>query len=49
MTQPKPDPTSDAPFGTEPRRPAWPLICAAIVFALWFSFLVFIAIRFPAR
>ncbi len=39
---------SDAPYGTEPRRPAWPLVLLAILFAGWFAFLVWLAVRYPA-
>ncbi len=42
-------PPGDAPFGTVPRRPAWPLVCLIVLFALWFCILVWMAIRFPAH
>jgi hypothetical protein len=36
----------DAPLGTHPRRPAWPLIA---LFILWCAFLVWLAVYYPAR
>ena len=38
---PSQDPkSSTAPFGTEPRRTAWPLITLFILFIICFAFLV---------
>jgi hypothetical protein len=48
MNHPKPDPSSAAPYGTLPRRPAWPLVGLLALFAVWFGFLVWMAVRFPA-
>jgi hypothetical protein len=39
----------DAPYGTHPRRSNAPLIVLLAVFTLWFGFLIWLAIRFPAR
>jgi hypothetical protein len=49
MTETKSEPQSDAPYGTVPRRPAWPLILLIVLFALWFLVLLWLAIRYPAR
>lgn len=39
----------DAPLGTHPRRPAWPLIGLIALFILWCAFLVWLAVYYPAR
>jgi hypothetical protein len=49
MQPPKSTPVSDAPLGTEPRRPAWPLMTLLGIFAAWFAVLIFLAVRYPAR
>jgi len=49
MTEPPADPSSSAPFGTRPRRRAWPLAVLIVVFSLWFALLVALALRYPAR
>ncbi len=49
MSQTKHTPPSEAPFGTEPRRQAWPLLTLLGVFAAWFAVLIYLAIRYPAR
>jgi len=49
MPETKPQQQHDAPFGTQPRRPVWPLTVLIVIFALWFLFLVWMAIQFPAR
>lgn len=49
MAESKPELPPDVPFGTHPRRSAWPLTALVIVFALWFAFLVWMAMRYPAR
>ena len=46
---PSQPPPGDAPFGTVPRRPAWPLVGLLIAFGLWFCVLVWLAVRYPAR
>lgn len=48
MTHPDAQPSSDAPLGTLPRRRAWPLYALIVAFAVWFVFLVFLAVRYPA-
>ncbi len=47
--EPTQPPPGDAPFGTLPRRPAWPLTGLIALFAVWFCLLVWLAIRYPAR
>ncbi len=49
MTQAEPETPPNVPFGTHPRRSAWPLAGLIVVFLLWFAFLVWLAVRFPAR
>ncbi len=48
-SQSQPPPGPNVPFGTEPRRPAWPLTALLIVFAAWFAFLIWMAVKYPAR
>lgn len=48
MAKPK-QPDSSAPYGTEPRRAKWPLLALIIAFALWFAFLLWMALAYPAR
>ncbi len=40
---------ADAPYGTTPRRAAGPLIALIILFVVWFAFLVWMALAYPAR
>jgi hypothetical protein len=40
----RPPQSSDAPYGTEPRRSAAPLVILSIVYGLWFLFLLWMAI-----
>lgn len=49
MAESKPAPPPNIPFGTHPRRPAWPLAVLIAVLCLWFAFLVWMAMRYPAR
>jgi hypothetical protein len=39
----QPPESSDAPYGTEARRPEGPLIILAVVYGLWFLFLLWAA------
>ena len=48
MNQPKQEVPPDAPFGTHPRRSPGPLVALIIILALWFGFLVWLAVRYPA-
>ena len=49
MANPKRDAPPDLPYGVQPRRPAWPLALLVVGFAAWFAFLIWLAIRYPAR
>ena len=49
MTGSKPEIPPHVPFGTRPRRPAWPLVALIVAFATWFAFLVWMAVQYPAR
>jgi hypothetical protein len=49
MPENKLPPPGDAPFGTLPRRSSWPLVSLIVLFGLWFCFLVWMALRYPAR
>ncbi|MCK4342482.1 MAG: hypothetical protein KAY37_12250 [Phycisphaerae bacterium] len=49
MSDQKHEPLPDAPFGTSPRRPAWPLITLIIIFLLWVTILIWLAVKYPAR
>jgi hypothetical protein len=49
MAESKPAQPPNVPFGTHPRRPAWPLAALIVAFSLWFAFLVWMAARYPAR
>ncbi len=50
MPQDNPQPPpGDAPYGAWPRRPVWPLAGLIALFAVWFCFLVWMAVRYPAR
>lgn len=49
MSPAKPQPPSDAPHGTEPRRPAWPLVAWIMLFAVCCAFALWMAVRYPAR
>lgn len=42
-------PQSDAPFGSQPGRPKWPVVFYGALFAAWVLALVFMAWRYPAR
>lgn len=41
--------SSDAPFGTEPRRSAWPLLSVAALLVLCVLALLWMVIQYPAR
>lgn len=49
MTESKHEMPPDVPFGTQPRRSPGPLAALIILFALWFGFLIWLAVRYPAR
>ena len=49
MAESKPETPPNVPFGTYPRRPCWPLAALLVIFAVWFAFLVWMAMRYPAR
>jgi hypothetical protein len=38
-------PDSDRPYGTEKRRPLYPLILLGVAFVCWFAFLIVLAVR----
>lgn len=42
-------PPTNVPFGTAPRRTAWPLFGLLVIFAAWFGFLLWLALTHPAR
>lgn len=44
-----PQPPPNVPFGTCPRRTAWPLIVLSVLFVAWFVFLWYVALKYPAR
>lgn len=37
------------PFGTHPRRAAWPLVTLIVLYALGFAALVWLTFRYPIR
>lgn len=41
--------SSEAPFGTEPRRARWPLQVLIVLFGLAFVLLIWLAVQYPAR
>jgi hypothetical protein len=49
VAEPKHDTPPDVPFGTHPYRSSGPLFALIVVFAAWFGFLVWLALRYPAR
>ncbi len=49
MSEQRPEPTSDAPFGTEPRRALWPLAALIVLFVVWCALLLWLTIAYPAR
>ncbi|MEW6252338.1 MAG: hypothetical protein AB1716_16990 [Planctomycetota bacterium] len=42
-------PPGEAPYGAAQPRPAWPLVTLLALFALWFCFLIWMAVQYPAR
>ena len=49
MIEPKQEFPSDAPYGTRPRRPTRLLVMLIVLFAVWFGFLIWMAVRYPAH
>jgi hypothetical protein len=49
MTTAEHDTAPHAPYGVHPRRAAWPLATLLVVFAIWFGFLIWLAVKYPAR
>ena len=49
MTEPQREPLPDVPYGTHPRRLMWPLVVLIVAFALWFTLLIWMAVRYPAH